>query len=64
MTDEDLKKRVADLEDKVERLRAIILAMLENERKAAVSEARRLRNIISQDEQFATHCEELAASVT
>lgn len=64
MTDENLQKRVSDLEDKVERLRAIVLALLDNERKASISEARRLKNLIHQDEQYVLMCEELAASVT
>lgn len=65
MTEEErLQKRVSDLEDKVERLRAIVLALLDNERKAAVTEARRMKNLIHQDEQYVLMCEELAASVT
>lgn len=65
MTDEEaLKKRVADLEDKVERLRSIIIQLIDHERKETLSESRRLKNIILRDEQAVKMFEDLAASVT
>ena len=65
MTDEEaLKKRVTDLEDKVERLRAILIQVIDHERKVTLSESRRLKNIILRDEQAVKMFEDLAASVT
>lgn len=65
MTDEEaLKKRVEDLEDKVERLRAILIQVIDHERKETLSESRRLKNIILRDEQAVKMFEDLAASVT
>lgn len=65
MTDEEaLKKRVADLEYKVERLRSIIIQLIDHERKETLSESRRLKNIILRDEQAVKMFEDLAASVT
>lgn len=64
MTDEALQRRVEDLEDKVERLRAILISLLDRERKSSQSEVRRLKNLIHREEEFALLCEDLAASVT
>jgi len=65
MTDEEaLKKRVEDLEEKVERLHSIIIQLIDHERKETLSESRRLKNIILRDEQAVKMFEDLAASVT
>lgn len=60
---EKMKEQIKTLEFIVGILRSTLKDFIQQNGKAARSEARRLRNILDRDEKFAEFCEDLAASV-